>query len=130
MELLHRKYRLSLGIFVFGLIVSGLTAFPLQWELHVLGSWLGIESPAHFADYAGFRKWIAFVEHGLMTSYARFPFLGYGTDWLAFGHLALAIFFVRPMQHPMDSDWVLKCGLACCAGVVPLALVAGQIREI
>lgn len=130
MERLLRKYRLSLGIFVFGLIVSGLTAFPLQWELQVLGSLLGIESPERFSDYEGLRRWIAFVQYGLTRTYAQFPFLGYGTDWLAFGHLAIAIFFVRPMQRPLESDWVLKCGLICCAGVVPFALVAGQVREI
>jgi hypothetical protein len=25
---------------------------------------------------------------------------------------------------------VLKCGLICCAAVIPLALIAGQVRDI
>jgi hypothetical protein len=59
-----------------------------------------------------------------------FPFLAYGTDWLAFGHLCLAVFFVRPLFHPLESDWVLRCGLICCAGAIPLALIAGELRGV
>jgi hypothetical protein len=124
------RYRLSLGLFIIGLILSGLTAFPLLTELRLLAAQLGIESPGRFAEYNGLRHWIAYVLFGLEQSHARFPFLAYGTDWLAFGHLAIAMFFVRPLFKPAESDWVLKCGLVCCAGVIPLALVAGQVRGI
>lgn len=123
-------YRLSLGLFVIGLILSGLTAFPLLTELRILASLLGIVNPADYQSLAGLQHWIAYVLFGLEQTNARFPFLAYGTDWLAFGHLCLAVFFVRPLFRPLESDWVLKCGLICCAAVVPLALIAGQVRGI
>jgi hypothetical protein len=124
------RYRLSLGLFITGLVFSGLTAFPLLTELRLLASVLGIETPERFADYSGLRHWIAFVLFGLEQTQSRFPFLAYGTDWLAFGHLAIAVFFIRPFLKPLESDWVIKCGVICCAGVIPLALVAGQVRDI
>lgn len=124
------RYRLALGTFVVGLILSGVTAFPLLTELRLAGAWLGITTPERYADYAGLRQWIAFVLFGVEQTYARFPFIGYGTDWLAFGHLAIAVFFVRPFFRPLESDWVLRCGLICCAGVIPLALIAGGVRGI
>jgi hypothetical protein len=73
---------------------------------------------------------MAYVLYGLEQTSARFPFIAYGTDWLAFGHLAIAVFFIRPLFKPLESDWVLQCGLILCAGVIPLALIAGQVRGI
>lgn len=130
MESLRRRYRLSLGLFVAGLILSGVTAFPLLTEMRWLASWLGILEPEHYADYPGVLHWIAYVLRGLEVTYARYPFIGYGTDWLAFGHLCIAVFFIRSFSKPLESDWVLKCGLICCAAVIPLALIAGQVRGI
>jgi hypothetical protein len=127
---LLRRYRISLGLFLAGLVFSGLTAFPLLAEIRVLSGLLGITDPSRYAELTGLSHWIAFVHFGLEQTYARFPFFGYGTDWLAFGHLASAAFFVRPFCKPLDSDWVLRTGLGICAAVIPAALLAGQIRGI
>jgi hypothetical protein len=124
------RYRIALVLFLIGLVLSGLTALPLLVEIRVLSSWLGVTDPANYAAYHGLTHWIAFVHYGLVETYAKFPFFGYGTDWLAFGHLASAAFFIRPLQKPEDSDWVLKTGLAICAAVIPAALIAGQVRGI
>ena len=55
MESLLRRYRLTLGVFVVGLILSGVTAFPLLTELRLLAAWFGniatITSP--LTDSAG-----------------------------------------------------------------------------
>lgn len=130
MQPLLRRYRLVLGSFIIGLILSGITAFPLLTELRLLAAWLGIVNPADFASLTGLQHWIAYVLYGLEETHARFPFLAYGTDWLAFGHLCIAVFFIRPLWKPLESDWVLRCGLICCAAVIPLALIAGQVRDI
>jgi hypothetical protein len=124
------RYRLSLGLFIVGLILSGITAFPLLTELRLLASWLGITNPADYAQLTGLQHWIARVLFALEYNHQQFPFIAYGTDWLAFGHLCIAVFFVRLWFKPLDSDWVLKCGLVCCAAVIPAALIAGQIRDI
>lgn len=113
-----------------GLVLSGLTAFPLLHELSLLCTWLGISDPAAYESLSGLRRWIAFVFVGLQKTYAEFPFIGYGTDWLAFGHLVIASFFIGPFRDPVRNSWVLKFGLVFCAAVIPLALICGHIRHI
>jgi hypothetical protein len=123
-------YRISLALFIAGLILSGLTAFPLLGELALLCRWLGIDDPTTYETLSGLRSWIAFVLFGLQKTYSAFPFIGYGTDWLAFGHLIIAMFFIGPFRDPVHNAWVLRVGLVACGAVVPLALVCGAIRGI
>ena len=125
-----RRYRLVLGLFILGLIVSGCSAFPLQYELTLFTRMLGISDPAAYAEFSGLRRWVAFVHFGLNETYARFPFFGYASDWLAFGHLVIAMFFFLPFADPARYRGVLKIGLVACAGVVVIALTCGPVREI
>lgn len=113
-----------------GLVLSGLTAFPLLQELALLCSLLGINDPAAYETLSGLRAWIAFVFFGLERTYAAYPFVGYGTDWLAFSHLIIALFFIGPFRDPIQNAWVLRCGLVACAAVIPLALICGHLRHI
>lgn len=129
-DALRYRYRLSLGIFIAGLVLSGITAFPLITELTLLSRVLGIDDPSAYASHTGIRHWIAFVHHGLATTYETFPFIGYGTDWLAFGHLVIAMFFVGPWRDPLGNAWVLRVGLVACAAIIPLAMICGAVREI
>jgi hypothetical protein len=126
----RKKFRLSLGLFILGLLLSGLTAFPLLAEITFLAKLLGISNPADYASHTGLHHWIAFVCHGLQQTYARYPFIGYGTDWLAFGHLGIALFFIGPWRDPIGNAWVLRVGLILCAAILPLALICGPIRGI
>lgn len=113
------RYRLSLGLFIFGLVVSGITAFPLRWEIGVLNNWFGASN-----------KWIAFVHSGVVETYDRYPFFGYGTDWLAFSHLVIAAFFLLPLSDPIRYRAILRVGLFACGGVILLAAICGPIRGI
>lgn len=119
-----------MGFFIAALVASGLTAFPLRAELECLASWLDIRPGVDPVAYDGLRHWIARVREGLEESYGAYPFLAYGTDWLAFAHLAIAVFFVGPFREPDRHDWILVSGLVACAGIVPLALIGGGIRGI
>src|ERR1700712_3345547 len=124
------RYRVSLVLFIAGLVLSGVTAFPLLTEIRLLSSMMGITDATNYQLYTGLMHWIAYVQLGLEETYTRFPFFGYGTDWLAFGHLASAAFFIRPLVKPLDSDWVIRTGLWICAAVIPVAFIAGQARGV
>lgn len=76
------RIRILIGIVIGGLVVSGLTAFPLLYEIDLLHRWLVVS-----AAPASLVAWIGKVHEGLQVTYSSYPFLGYGTDWLAFGHL-------------------------------------------
>ncbi len=129
-EAVLRRYRLVLGVFIAGLVLSGVTAFPLLHELELLAHLLGIPAESAPPALGGLQFWIATVRDGLRTMHAAYPWLAYGTDWLAFGHIVIALFFIGPWRDPVPNAWVLKIGLAACAGVFPLALICGPMRGI
>lgn len=70
------------------------------------------------------------VREALVDTDVRYPFLAYGTDWLAFGHIIIALFFVAPWREPGQHIAVIETGIVACILVISLALICGQIREI
>lgn len=127
---IERKIRLWLLLFMAGLLLSGLTAFPLEWETRLLDRWAhdpGFGIAGRFPELAA---WLARVHEGLRETYARYPFVAYGTDWLAFAHLVIAVAFLGPLRDPVRNVWVVEFGMIACALVIPLALIAGPLRGI
>ncbi|MCH6230564.1 hypothetical protein MK786_07420 [Microbacterium sp. CFH 31415] len=120
--------RVCLGVVIAGLVISGLTAFPLREEL-TLGS-----EVLHAVDAAswvpGLAAWVDSVADALVVTGEQYPFLAYGTDWLAFAHLLIAVAFIGPLRDPVRNIWVTQWGLIACAGIVPLALIAGTVRGL
>jgi len=107
-------------------VLSGITAFPLVTET----LWLTQVVSGHPFLPHQFVEWIKRVHEGLVDESIRYPFLAYGTDWLAFAHLVLAIAFAGPLRDPVRNKWVMQFGLIACVGVPLLALIAGPIRGI
>ena len=70
------------------------------------------------------------VRDGLREMYAAHLWIAYGTDWLAFAHLVLAVFFIGPWRDPVRNVWVLRAGIIACVLVLPLALICGPLRGI
>src|SRR5215510_5889471 len=105
------KIQLWLTLFIVGLVLSGLTAFPLETELRILSSMLGINPAVPASDYSGPQHWIALVATALHESYAKYPFLAYGTDWLAFAHLVIAVAFIGPLRDPLRNVWIIDFGM-------------------
>ena len=121
-----RRIRFWLTIVVVGLVVSGVTAFPLELETRYL---LRVVTPLD--RYApALVAWVARVHEGLADTGQRYPFIAYGTDWLAFAHLVIALAFWGPLRDPVRNVWVVQFGMLACAGVVPLALICGAVRGI
>ena len=129
-ERLERRVRRLLLLFMTGLVLSGLTAFPLEAELRWLTGALGAGPGARPQEVTGVLRWLVTVRDALSATNASYPFLAYGTDWLAFAHLVIAVAFVGPWRDPVRNRWVVTFGLIACAGVVPLALIAGAVRGI
>lgn len=124
------RFRVSLAVFIAGLVASGVTAFPLLVEIRRAVNWLGLGDASSAAGHHGLAFWILTVRFGLEDMYARYPWVAYGTDWLAFGHIAIAFFFVGPLFRPVGSRSVLYAGIAACAAVIPVAFICGSVRGI
>ncbi len=125
-----RAIRIWLSVFIAGLVLSGVTAFPLAHELAWLDALLHGNALRGVAESTHLLAWVDRINEGLTATDARYPFLAYGTDWLAFAHLVIAVAFVGPWIDPVRNKWVLTFGLIACVGVIPLAAIAGAVREI
>lgn len=125
-----RELRIWIAFFIAGLVLSGVTAFPLETEVHWLVSMLNASAVRPIALGIHLLPWISRVSDGLTKTNTSYPFLAYGTDWLAFGHLVIATVFIGPYRDPVRNKWIIDFGLIACAGVIPLALIAGHARRI
>ena len=127
-HLLLARIRVLIGIVMAGLVLSGATAIPLESELAWLALLLHSEALAWMPP--GLVAWVDKVAEGLSTTNAAYPFMAYGTDWLAFGHFVIAIAFIGPWRDPVRNRWVIDFGLISCALVIPYAFVMGEVRGI
>jgi hypothetical protein len=106
--------------FVVLLVLSGITAFPLKTEMAFLVKHLN-----WFSDYL--QIWILKVHESVM---ATPDVVLYGTDWLAFAHIVISLFFIPVYIHPVKYKLNIVVGMVACLGVFPLAFICGPIRGI
>ena len=121
---LRRKIKRGIILFIVLLCLSGITAFPLQIEV----SWLN-HIPWYFS-LPVVSEWIHRVYAGIKNTEDAYPFMAYGTDWLAFSHLVIAVAFFGPFKDPIKNIWVIQFGRIACLMVFPLAFICGTIRGI
>jgi hypothetical protein len=120
--MLEKRIKRWTIVFVVFLLLSGLTAFPIESELYLLSRWLGSESVLG--------EWISNCYFAVKNSNHSYPFLAYGTDWLAFAHIVIAIAFIGPLRDPVRNIWIYQFGMITCVLIFPVALIMGNIRGI
>jgi hypothetical protein len=126
---LQKRIHFLLIFFMCALVVSGLTAIPLPWELRLLMS--SLEKVSNWEIiFPAMAEWLVRINTGLQNGYGQYPFLAYGTDWLAFGHVAIAIAFIGVLRDPLRNIWVVNFGIIACLLVIPWTLIFGAIRAI
>jgi hypothetical protein len=129
-NILRARIKFLTWVFIIGLVVSGVTAIPLKPELELLAKILGVADKSSGEVTSGLAHWILKVREGLQETDAKFPFMAYGTDWLAFGHFAIAVAFIGALRDPVRNVWLFTFGMIACVMVVPYAFVCGAARGI
>ncbi|HEY5037139.1 MAG TPA: hypothetical protein VII74_08430 [Chthoniobacterales bacterium] len=119
------RIRILLAIVILGLLGSGISCLPLLTESGKI-----VELLHHNGQFPAATAWMTQVHRGLETTYSDSPFIGYGTDWLGFGHFIIAIFFIGPLLDPRRNLWVINAGIIACLLVIPMALISGAVREL
>ena len=120
---IRSRIKLCIWIIIIGLFISGITAFPIESQLAFFVK--------HQADSSSvLSEWLNKVYVAVRETNRRYPFISYGTDWLAFAHILLAILFVGPLMDPVRNIWVVQFGIIAAVLIFPLAFVAGSIRGI
>src|SRR5512146_3288977 len=105
---LLRRIHVWLVVFVVGLVISGITAFPLSWELDLLTRIVTAPGSPLPGLWPALVSWVERVNAGLQETYRLYPFMAYGTDWLAFAHIVIATAFVGVLRDPVRNLWVIE----------------------
>ncbi len=126
---INRRIQAWMYFFIIGLLVSGITAIPLQFEIDQLQR-VTSQIPFIEVNFPLFTEWIARVQTGITQALATYPFLQYGTDWLAFAHIVIAVAFIGVLRDPVRNVWVIEFGMIACVLVIPAALGFGALRQI
>lgn len=128
------KIRAIIVFYMVVLVVAGVSAFPVEWELDVLCSVCNInpESLAGMKEgtVQSVLSWIYGVKLGITETNDKYPYLAYGFDWLAFAHLVIAALFVGPYRDPVKNKWIIYWAMFACISIFPLAFICGPIRHI
>ena len=130
---LLRRIKAATVIFMLGLVLSGVTAIPLRSELDWLVQWTGADQLTQYPNSArdpSWATWLLRARSALSNTTGKYPFLCYGTDWLAFGHFVIAIAFIGALRDPVRNSWLFSFGIIACMLVVPYAFFFGAIRGI
>lgn len=120
---LRKKIRIAIWLTIIGLTVSGLSAFPLQAELHFV---------LQYQDYmpGAVAAWFLKVQEAVIFTSEQYPFMLYGYDWLGFAHLLIALAFAGPLMDPVKNQWVVVWGMLAALLTILMALVAEPLRGI
>ncbi|MER7673351.1 hypothetical protein ABTY61_33500 [Kitasatospora sp. NPDC096128] len=125
-----RRARRWLRFFLVCLVLSGLTAFPLETETRWLVE-LATGPAAPLTDHLpAVTAWFERVHTGIAETDRQYPFLAYGTDWLAFAHLVIGAAFWGPLKDPVRNIRVIRWAVLACGAVIPPALICGPLRGI
>lgn len=120
---LKKEIRAWIIFFIIALLLSGITAFPVETELRWVCSWWPEQR-------SNFYKWLNTCYQAIKNINEQYPYLAYGYDWLAFAHIVIAIAFIGPLKDPVRNIWIIEFGCIACIAIIPLALIAGPIRQI
>ncbi len=118
-----KKIRTLIVLFMVALILSGVTAFPLETEL----KWL-LNHPSLVPSFA--KNWLQNVYIALVETNSKYPMLAYGFDWLSFAHIVIALAFIGPYKDPVKNKWIIDWAILACIAIIPLAFIAAPIRHI
>lgn len=120
---LTQNIRRWLVFFIIALVLSGITAFAIESEL----AWLINLLPS---QKQLLHHWLQTVYSAVKSTNEQYPFISYGSDWLAFAHLVIAIVFIGPLRDPVRNKWIIRSGQIACIAIFPLAFIAGHVRHI
>jgi hypothetical protein len=120
---LKRRIRNWIILFIVFLVLSGVTAFPIEAELVFLSSHAEVLPQV-------MQNWLTTICQAVSATNQQYPYLSYGTDWLAFAHIVIATIFIGPLRDPIKNIWCIQFGMIACGMVFPLALIAGPVRNI
>ena len=121
-----KRARIMILIVALGLFFSGITVWPMKWELKTFVEivW-GNNEPKNIIH-----SFMLQVINGIDAVEILYPFMLYGYDWLAYAHIMLAVLFAGAIRDPVRNKWIVQCGLVMCAIIPVLAGIFIPLRGL
>jgi hypothetical protein len=116
----RKKIQMLTIFFMVALVVSGVSAIPVQTEIQ----WLLTVVPE---EWTNIHAWLLRISDQLGKIDGT---ILYGFDWLAFAHICIAACFYGILKDPVRNIWVVEFAIFCCFLIIPFALIAGPARNI
>lgn len=128
-ETLMRRIRIALMVVMGGLVISGISVYPILLEVDLLNQWFGAGS--FLNEYAPeVANFFTHIHVGVNYTDQHYSFLFYGLDWLGFAHIVIALAFIGPLRDPVRNQWVIEWGVLVCALAVPSIFIFGFMRDM
>jgi hypothetical protein len=123
-----KRIRILLIIFTIIFLISGLTVFPVEWEVQTVIKVVWGDGPVGTGFTAPVHQKFVEIRDALPILRAQYPFMFYGLDWLGFGFIVMAILFLGTIRDPIKNKWVIQWALINCILVIPFAAVFAPLR--
>ena len=127
---IRSRIRACTWFLIVGLVLSGLTAIPIESEMALGRVVLGndLSGGGRLPDRVV--TWLRTLDNGITATARQAPFMFYGTDWLAFGHFMIALMFVGALGDPVRNRSLYRFGMMASLLVPVWAAAFGPIRGI
>ncbi len=127
---LRRRIQTFAWVMVLGLFLNGIAAIPLQTQVDAAARVMKVEHLNPDQAASSFTKWLLVVRDALHYNNTKFPFVAYGTDWLGFALIVMAVAFFGCVQHPLRNAWLFRVGMIASVMLIPWALIVGEVRGV
>jgi len=124
-----RKIKIMMAVVIGSLGLISVVAFPVVTNIDLLKGLVGLDTIIGGA-LPRLGQWVTSSADAVLAIDVQYPFIFYMSDWMVFGHIIIAIFFIGAYRDPVRNIWIIETGLIACVLLVPFALIAGAVREI
>lgn len=122
------RIRIILIIFIVLFFLSGMTVFPVEWEVKTVIKTIWGDSPPGDGFLSPVHAKFIEIKDSLPVMKEKYPFIFYGLDWLGFAFITMSILFIGALKDPVRNKWVIQFALLCCPLCIIFAAIFAPIR--
>ncbi|MEK7449175.1 MAG: hypothetical protein AAB019_06795 [Planctomycetota bacterium] len=123
-----KQISVILIVFTALFLLSGLTVFPVEWEVKTVIKILWGDAPVGDGLLSPIHKKMVEIRDSLPVLREQYHFIFYGLDWLGFGFIVMSILFIGVIRNPIKNKWIIQFALISCILVIPFAAIFAPLR--
>jgi len=125
-----KRVRIIIIAFSAIFFLSGLTVFPVEWEIRTLLKVLWGNSAPNEGMFPAIHQMLISINNDLPLLKSQYPYIFYGFDWLGFAFIIMTILFLGTLRDPVRNKWIFQFALISCILVIPMAFIFAPLRGL